>query len=439
MLKTLPLAVILQKNKKIETENQARSYKTLEHEQDPIAHPDPGSETASLITIPEEDLNRLKVPTFLGTLREWIYPSLSRYLADEELKDREEKVKRKTPSDDSSKQTPEEARVAKRRCMDGSSQVERIIGAFMPVDFANSLFDTELHVAVPLPFFLNKNLRVLIDEASTLPTIKSNPLPGESKGIHILDIEKLSARFGKELSLTCSQWSEAALNMFKFQQARDKLGDEGEHAAWFDNHFNFFNVQQDRDELYEAWKVVELDLRKDHRSQNLAFNAADHDAAFSRAKSEYKLRLEFQVLVASSLGSKLPQAANREAKYTKFKPPGSRHLTSQPFSSGSGRPSSSSSNCLICAEKGHNVFFHLDSPTPGKFLDGKPTWSKCTSRGLVTPDDRSLCINWNVRGDKAPREFACTHRKEERAHLCSFCGKQGHYALAWVCRQQNGH
>src|SRR6266700_1222501 len=102
---------------------------------------------------------------------------------------------------------------------------------------------------------------------------RCNPLPGESKGIHILDIEKLSARFGKELSLTCSQWSEAAVNMFRFQQARDEVGDEGEHAAWFDNHFNFFNVHKDRDELYEAWKVVELELRKDHRSQNLAFNA----------------------------------------------------------------------------------------------------------------------------------------------------------------------
>ena len=93
------------------------------------------------------------------------------------------------PSDD--KQPAEESRLSKRRCMDGSSHVERIIGAFIPLDFANSLFNTELHVAVPLPFFLNKNLCILIDEASTLPTIKSNPLLGESKGIYILDIEKL--------------------------------------------------------------------------------------------------------------------------------------------------------------------------------------------------------------------------------------------------------
>ena len=394
-----------------------------------------------MITINEEDLNCLKVSTYFSMVQQWIYPSLGNLLADTELKEREEKVKRKTPPDD--KLTSEEARVAKRHCMDGSLHVERVIGAFMPVDldFANSLFETELHVAVPLPFFLNKNLHVLIDEASTLPMIKSNPLPGESKGIYILDIEKLSACFGKELSIMCSQWGEAALNMFKFQQSWDKLGNTGEHTAWYDSHFNFFNVQQDQDELYEAWKGTELELHRDHHSQNLAFNAADHNAAFSRAKSEYKLCLEFQALVASSssLGLKLPQTANRgDMKYTKFKPLGSHsNFTLQPFLSGSGRSSSSSSssNCLICSKKGHTVFLHLDSPMPVKFLDGKPTWLKCTSHGLVMPNNRSLCINWNVRGDKAPQEFACTHRKDEHAHLCSFCSKQGHYALSWECHQ----
>lgn len=62
--------------------------------------------------------------------------------------------------------------------------------------------------------YLSKNLRSLNDEGATLPTVKSNPLPGDTKGICILDIEKLSTRFGKELSLSCSQWSEAAENMW---------------------------------------------------------------------------------------------------------------------------------------------------------------------------------------------------------------------------------
>ena len=53
-------------------------------------------------------------------------------------------------------------------CIDGSLHVKRVIRAFMPINFANSLYKTELHIVVPLPFFLNKNLCALIDEASTL-------------------------------------------------------------------------------------------------------------------------------------------------------------------------------------------------------------------------------------------------------------------------------
>jgi len=142
---------------------------------------------ASLITIDAENLNRLKVPSFFRSFRDWIYPSLANPPRDEELKEREEKLKRKTPAGD--KQTPGESRVTKRRCMNGSLLVERVIGAFMPLEFANSLLRLSFTLRY-LSILLNKNLRILIDEASTLPTIKSNPLPGESKGIYILDIDK---------------------------------------------------------------------------------------------------------------------------------------------------------------------------------------------------------------------------------------------------------
>ncbi|KAF8803999.1 hypothetical protein BYT27DRAFT_7017997, partial [Phlegmacium glaucopus] len=103
---------------------------------------------------------------------------------------------------------------------------------------------------------------------------------------------------------------------------------------------------------------------------------------------------------------------------------------SQPFSQGSGRPSLSNSTCLICAERGHTVFFHQDSPTPVKFLNGKPAWSKCTGRGLVTPNNSPLCVAWNLQGARS----SCSHPKDERAHLCSFCGSKEHHALSWTCR-----
>ena len=82
--------------------------------------------------------------------------------------------------------------------MDGSSYTARAIGQTPTIKFPQTLFNTKLCVAVPLPFFLNKNLCIITDGAATLPTIKSNPLPSKTKGIMILDIDKLSLKLGRE-------------------------------------------------------------------------------------------------------------------------------------------------------------------------------------------------------------------------------------------------
>jgi len=120
LLKWLSLPNILQKNKKIEAENDARSAKTLNNALDPVGHPQPGSEVASLITIDPEDLARLRIPSFFASVRDHIYNSLARHLADDELKEREEK---KRKDDDIS---ADDVRLSKRRCMDGTNHVERV-------------------------------------------------------------------------------------------------------------------------------------------------------------------------------------------------------------------------------------------------------------------------------------------------------------------------
>ena len=177
LLKNLSLPNILQKNKKIEADNNAKSTKTLNHTLDPALHPQPGSEVALLITINPKDLTWLRVPSFFASVCDHIYNSLARRLTDDELKEKEERKQKDddTPADD--------LRLFKRRCMDGTNHVERVVGEPIPIEFSWSLYDTEICVAVPLPFFLTQNLQTLIDEASTLPTVKSNPAPGETKGI----------------------------------------------------------------------------------------------------------------------------------------------------------------------------------------------------------------------------------------------------------------
>ena len=115
---------------------------------DLTGHPQPGSEVASLITIDPEDLARLRVLSFFASVRDHIYNSLARCLADDELEEKEEK-KRK---DDNI--PAEDLRLSKRHCMDGMNHGERVVGEPIPIEFSQFLYDTEICVAVPLPFFL---------------------------------------------------------------------------------------------------------------------------------------------------------------------------------------------------------------------------------------------------------------------------------------------
>jgi len=244
---------------------------------------------ASLITIEPEDFAQLQIPSFFMSVHDYIYSSLAKKLMDEELREKEEK-KRKT--DDPANVSPEQLR--------STNQVEWVVGEPVSIGFVQTLYDTKLCAAFLLPFFLSKNLHTLIDESATLPTVKLNPLPGETKGIYILDVKRLSTQFGKELSLSCSQWSEDAGNMWNFQALRDKNGTNGDHAIWFEKHLNFFNRLDKHEELYDMWKVVELEVHQDHCSCKLKFAAGDYDRALGLAEEGHKLCKEMQDLFGAS-------------------------------------------------------------------------------------------------------------------------------------------
>jgi hypothetical protein len=173
LLSKLQLRENLIKNKEIEDQNKAREMKTYNHHLDPVSHPVPGSETASFITIDEADLTDLKDPSvlnrFLAVIPDFLLFRITR-------ENRAEKEKRKV---DESNAIPENSQEGKRRCMDGNRAAERVVGTQRAIEFSDILY---VHVPIPLPFFCNENLRYLIDHAATLPTTKSNPLPGETKG-----------------------------------------------------------------------------------------------------------------------------------------------------------------------------------------------------------------------------------------------------------------
>ena len=429
MLKNLPLISILQMNKEIEKKNAERSRKTFNHTCDPTVHAKSGSEEASLISLNDVDLNRFRVPSFVASFPNLIYSKLAKWIANEDIKDKL-KLKRK-PADE--KLSAEDARIAKRRCMNGQKMAPWVVGVPWQATFTQNLFDTELCIAVPLPFFLNKNLNILNVEASTLPTVKTNPNPGETKGNVILDIEKLSTRFGKELSLSCSQWTEAAGNMYLFQKERDEEGTCESHSTWYNDHFCFYTSQDTKDELYDAWKSDELKFRQEHWAKYGEFDASCYYQAYKLSKKQQEMMADIHGMMALSAPTK-PSFSATLAKLTpKLTPHSSQTRSSQPFPSGSSRSSSSTPDCLICAERGHDATQHADSTSPIKFKsDGKAAWSKYSDRNLLTPDNCVICISWNLRGD---HRHPCSH-KDDHIHLCSFCGSKAHNAFSWTCRSR---
>ncbi|KAF8797985.1 hypothetical protein BYT27DRAFT_7025810, partial [Phlegmacium glaucopus] len=282
LLKDLPFYGKLERNKRLEADNNGRMMAKFNHRLNPETYPADGSDLASLVTIEEEDLHQLLDDELRAQYRPVMSIAIAKWVSDTQkaMAAGESTLLKRTlnssVADATKKVSAEDTRLAKRRCMDGSLQMPRVVGVPATIVFPQTLFDTENCVSLPLPFFLNKNIRYITDKAATLPMIKSNPLAGETKGINIIDVEKLSVTLGKEGSLTCSQWTEAAFQMFRFQQERDSEGPDGAFATWYSDHFNFFNSQLDRDEMYQSWKDVELELRQEFRSQPTNFDAAHY-------------------------------------------------------------------------------------------------------------------------------------------------------------------
>ncbi|KAJ3497788.1 hypothetical protein NLJ89_g10302 [Agrocybe chaxingu] len=220
-LKKLSLHNKLKKNKDIEAQNEARDLKTLEHLQDPVAHPDAGSETASLITIDSEDIEKLRLPSFRDQFRDVMPERTANDLAILELAD---KVKRKREESEGGKES-------KRRCVDGSIIKPRSVDQPAPIIFIDMLFVSAKKVSIPLLWFTNKSLRWLKDNEALLTTTKATPDADTNTTYRILEVSKITPLLGDESKMTLSQWSEAADNMYRFQSERDKKGHEGAFAA----------------------------------------------------------------------------------------------------------------------------------------------------------------------------------------------------------------
>jgi hypothetical protein len=129
-----------------------------------------------------------------------------------------------------------------------------------------------------------------------LPTTKSNPLLGETKGQFILNIAELTKEtqeykgFSEELSLDFGEWSEAAENCFQFHQMQDKDGDNGEYTHWWSAHFKFFYALEDKISQYEAWKDLDLKLKREYQTEPTKFDINHYAAKYKAAKTTFELK-----------------------------------------------------------------------------------------------------------------------------------------------------
>ena len=436
LFKGLPLLAKLKKNKQIETENQQRIEKSVNHVLNPAEYPDDGSDAASYLTIDSSEMNTLSGSNFSEILRKEAPFYILEKLSD--LKATDTDSKRKRDPDALDLTDPDKARDLKRRVMSGASLVSRNGDQPLETNFPDIMFTTEDKVALPLSFFTHYSLQHILDFTALLPTRKIHT--GDAKSCTIIDVDKLSHTLGGELSLNYGQFMEAAFQMLRFQSFRDKdRGDlTGSKLSWTDTwrkHFAFFENQPDAERYYEDWKHMEFELRQERRRHNFAYDPEHYKLKYAMAKNNAMQREDFakrESKILSQLESKFRSFSNTSYANQNSFPP--RANTSRPFQSAGTGQSSAAGFCIICADKDHLLPNHPKDRS--KFKDGKPLWSKLDSEGKIrSSDGQEICIRYNISG-----RSACTgirkHPMQNRAHVCSFCGERSHHALSWTCRSQ---
>ena len=155
--KALSFGAKLKKCKEIEEQNDARMLQSMKHFEDPATFPDDGSEQASIFTLDPEDVRKLKVSSFAALFHSVMPSFIANFLAEEKIAEDDLKVLDKRGRDDN--MSPEDMRLAKRRCMDGSGQVDRILDIPAEIQFSQIMFDTENCTQLPLPLLFDIKFR----------------------------------------------------------------------------------------------------------------------------------------------------------------------------------------------------------------------------------------------------------------------------------------
>lgn len=427
-------------NMVIEKENREREAKTMRFVRGEADAP--GSPAASLMTIDNGELEEISDRATFELFKDVMPPTvgvsvLSRIRKAEQAGHAgtgSSLGKRKGSVDGAA----DPDRKKRRRVMDGGLAVDRLVGVQRPIEFSDYVYDTEDYVAVPLTLFSNAALRHILDRAATLTTQKANARPGETKGRYILDLEKLTARFGDKLSFdNYGSWLEAATNYLRFQVTRDKDGRKGKFAEFYKLHFGFFAGQDDKLTEFRAWLPLEHRLRQEYRAQLTKYDPYYYAQQYGHCKSDYRMTKHLDERIASMVGTPSVPLAFPSGSQS-FRAHVSRPRDDRQSASANGRDRAAREpSCLFCAGP-HSVKEHYGSgasSAPKKFANSQDAiWARITGDTMVSPNGKPICIAFNINAD---RRGWCNHATDGRLHVCSWCGSKSHHALSWTCRSRS--
>ncbi len=275
LITKLPLSARLDINAEIESRNKEHTKTLWNWSCNPQGEA-PDSDNESVITIPDEDLDRLLDPS-----------TFNAFSASMPFFVREEVSSRKRQREADVLALPTESLADKRCCINDSYFDSEEDGPLIDTPISQLFYQTaKLKIFIPLHLFeslalsyINENEIIILNDSKTV------------NGTKILDVKQLTKALGgiDELhpSFNYVKFLGASDNYLRFQASCDITSDTGKWSKYWNLHFKFFTNQVDAADVYPHWKAHEHKLRMLLFKGQRRFDEQRYENAYMIAQSAY--------------------------------------------------------------------------------------------------------------------------------------------------------
>ncbi|KAJ3964947.1 hypothetical protein EV361DRAFT_13496 [Lentinula raphanica] len=237
-------------------------------------------------------------------------------------------------------------------------------------------------------------------------TFKFVPVTHSPTRPRVLDIDDVLKKMdaspdagpSREEDLRFEEWRTAMENLLQFEVEVYKKEDAA-RPLFLAEHMRFFD-KPEAGESYAFWLGMEIRLRREHYSYQVAFNRMTYVTEYSHCFKSWEDSKKAPVYSGRIPSLSSSSSNHRHQPY----PP------KQPFlSSSNGTPPP---RCVGCGKAGHTLNEH--KPEHGRF----PFVSKGTDGAIFSPNGTRVCVYFNIW------TRPCTHPAcSSKNHICSLCGK----------------